>query len=101
MSTERLRYCKLVHGGVRKVQLVQAFHELAEAVVIGIFQYVPVLFAAFVPPNCILIAEDSTNYPGVTKTADSGGLGFDYSFLPGCIYIYRYKALACGNLSSY
>ena len=31
-------------------------------------------------PGCILIAEDSTNYPNVTKSADQGGLGFDYKW---------------------
>lgn len=31
-------------------------------------------------PDCILIAEDSTNYPNVTKPVDSGGLGFDYKW---------------------
>lgn len=31
-------------------------------------------------PNCILIAEDSTNYRGITAPADSGGLGFDYKW---------------------
>ena len=29
-------------------------------------------------PGCILIAEDSTNYPNVTVDVDHGGLGFDY-----------------------
>ena len=28
----------------------------------------------------MLIAEDSTNYPGVTKEIDRGGLGFDYKW---------------------
>ena len=31
-------------------------------------------------PNCILAAEDSTNFPGVTAPADQGGLGFDYKW---------------------
>lgn len=31
-------------------------------------------------PDCILIAEDSTNYPDVTKSVDNGGLGFDYKW---------------------
>jgi len=31
-------------------------------------------------PGCILIAEDSTNYNGVTKSPDNGGLGFDYKW---------------------
>jgi len=31
-------------------------------------------------PTAILIAEDSTAYPGVTKEVDEGGLGFDYKW---------------------
>lgn len=31
-------------------------------------------------PKCMLIAEDSTNYPKVTKPVDEGGLGFDYKW---------------------
>ncbi len=31
-------------------------------------------------PTAILIAEDSTAYPGVTKDVDAGGLGFDYKW---------------------
>lgn len=30
--------------------------------------------------GCTLFAEDSTNYPGVTSSVDSGGLGFDYKW---------------------
>ena len=31
-------------------------------------------------PSVMLIAEDSTSYPGVTKSAYEGGLGFDYKW---------------------
>ncbi len=31
-------------------------------------------------PGCMLIAEDSTNYPNVTLEVDKGGLGFDYKW---------------------
>lgn len=31
-------------------------------------------------PTAMLIAEDSTAYPGVTKDVDEGGLGFDYKW---------------------
>lgn len=31
-------------------------------------------------PTALLIAEDSTSYPGVTEDVDKGGLGFDYKW---------------------
>ena len=31
-------------------------------------------------PTAMLVAEDSTAYPGVTKDVDKGGLGFDYKW---------------------
>ena len=31
-------------------------------------------------PHALLFAEDSTNFPGVTKPVDWGGLGFDYKW---------------------
>ena len=31
-------------------------------------------------PTAMLIAEDSTAYPGITKDVDNGGLGFDYKW---------------------
>lgn len=37
-------------------------------------------------PGCILIAEDSTNYYGVTRPVDEGGLGFDYKWDMGWMH---------------
>lgn len=37
-------------------------------------------------PGCMLIAEDSTNYPNVTKHPDQGGLGFDYKWDMGWMH---------------
>ena len=31
-------------------------------------------------PGCVLIAEDSSGFPGVTRPVDEGGLGFDYKW---------------------
>lgn len=31
-------------------------------------------------PTCMLIAEDSTSFPNVTKPVDQGGLGYDYKW---------------------
>ena len=37
-------------------------------------------------PNCILMAEDSTSYPDVTKPVEQGGLGFDYKWDMGWMH---------------
>lgn len=37
-------------------------------------------------PGCILAAEDSTNYPDVTKEVNAGGLGFDYKWDMGWMH---------------
>lgn len=45
-------------------------------------------------PTAMLIAEDSTAYPGVTKAVDDGGLGFDYKWDLGWMHD-TLKYLAC------
>ena len=37
-------------------------------------------------PNCILFAEDSTNYQGTTTPVEYGGLGFDYKWDMGWMH---------------
>lgn len=37
-------------------------------------------------PGCILIAEDSTNFPNVTASVDQGGMGFDYKWDMGWMH---------------
>lgn len=37
-------------------------------------------------PGCILAAEDSTNFPNVTKDVSEGGLGFDYKWDMGWMH---------------
>ena len=37
-------------------------------------------------PGCVLIAEDSTNFDGVTRPVEQGGLGFDYKWDMGWMH---------------
>lgn len=37
-------------------------------------------------PSAMLSAEDSSNYPGVTRSVDNGGLGFDYKWNMGWMH---------------
>lgn len=37
-------------------------------------------------PDCIIAAEDSTQYPNITKPVNSGGLGFDYKWDMGWMH---------------
>lgn len=37
-------------------------------------------------PGCLLTAEDSTNFPSVTRSVEEGGLGFDYKWDMGFMH---------------
>lgn len=37
-------------------------------------------------PGCMLIAEDSTNFPNITRSTEEGGLGFDYKWDMGWMH---------------
>jgi len=60
-------------GGRENLESVAFLQELSQAV-------------AGRCPGAVLIAEESTAWPGVTRTADEGGLGFDYKWNMGWMH---------------
>ena len=61
------------YGGRENLESVAFLQELSRAM-------------AEYAPGAILIAEESTAWPGVTKSADEGGLGFDYKWNMGWMH---------------
>ena len=61
------------YGGRENLETVAFLQELSRAV-------------ALRAPGAILIAEESTSWPGVTRSADEGGLGFHYKWNMGWMH---------------
>ena len=61
------------YGGRENLESVAFLQELSRAV-------------AERAPGAILVAEESTAWPGVTRPADEGGLGFDYKWNMGWMH---------------
>ncbi|GGM77137.1 1,4-alpha-glucan branching enzyme GlgB [Thermogymnomonas acidicola] len=61
------------YGGRENLEAIEFLRELSRAVK----QY---------RPDAVLIAEESTAWPGVTRTPEEGGLGFDYKWNMGWMH---------------
>ncbi len=61
------------YGGRENLESVAFLQELSRAI-------------AERTPGAVLIAEESTSWPGVTRPADEGGLGFDYKWNMGWMH---------------
>ncbi len=61
------------YGGRENLESIEFFQDLSRAV-------------AERAPGALLIAEESTAFPGVTRSADEGGLGFDYKWNMGWMH---------------
>ena len=62
-----------MHGGRENLEAISFFQELSRAIATRV-------------PGAVLIAEESTAFPGVTRPADEGGLGFDYKWNMGWMH---------------
>jgi len=61
------------YGGRENLEAISFFQELSKAIAIRV-------------PGAVLIAEESTAFPGVSRPADEGGLGFDYKWNMGWMH---------------
>jgi 1,4-alpha-glucan branching enzyme len=61
------------YGGRENLEAIAFFQELSRAIAIRV-------------PGAVLIAEESTAFPGVSRPAAEGGLGFDYKWNMGWMH---------------
>jgi 1,4-alpha-glucan branching enzyme len=62
-----------IHGGRENLEAIHFFHELSRAVGDRV-------------PGAVLIAEESTAFPSVSRPVDEGGLGFDFKWNMGWMH---------------
>jgi 1,4-alpha-glucan branching enzyme len=61
------------YGGRENLEAIAFFQDLSKAIASRV-------------PGAVLIAEESTAFPGVSRPADAGGLGFDYKWNMGWMH---------------
>ena len=61
------------YGGRENLEAISFFQDLSRAVATRV-------------PGAVMIAEESTAFPGVSRPADEGGLGFDYKWNMGWMH---------------
>jgi 1,4-alpha-glucan branching enzyme len=62
-----------IYGGRENLEAIHFFHELSRAVADRV-------------PGAVLIAEESTAFPSVSRPVDQGGLGFDFKWNMGWMH---------------